>query len=185
MVVYIRPRGNPIIFHLISPSPFRRHHTYRATPGSRVLRLSKRPEPAKNRLSLSYSLVLLARTIELRSVSPGVRSDTRHRQLARQIGGVSLIKASSMAITFKNKITLRPGAMFCFGTISCIADEEGTLHRIVDPPEKKPSSGIPREARERLRIAPPPAAQGKMIPCGPRFRSPREKKDRSVEVSLT
>jgi hypothetical protein len=118
-------------------------------------------------------------------VSPGVRSDTRHRQLTRQVGCVSLIKASSMAITFKNKITLRPGAMFRFGTISCIADEEGTLHHIADPPEKKPSSGISREARARLRTAPSPTARGKMIPCGPRFRNPREKKDRSVGISLT
>jgi hypothetical protein len=75
-------------------------------------------------------------------VSLGVRSDSKHQQLARQLGGVSLIRASSMAFTFKSKITLRPGAMFYFGTISCITDEEGTLHRVVDPPEKKPSSGI-------------------------------------------
>jgi hypothetical protein len=83
-------------------------------------------------------------------VSLGVRSDARHRQLARQVGGVLLIKASSMAITLKNKITLCLGAMFCFGTISCIADEEGTLHHVVDPPEKKPSTGIPREVKARL-----------------------------------
>jgi hypothetical protein len=89
-----------------------------------------------------------------------------------------------MAITFKNKITLHPGAMFRFGTISCIADKEGTLHRIADPPEKKPSSRIPREARARLRTAPPPVAREKMIPCGPRFGSPQEKKDRSVGVPL-
>jgi hypothetical protein len=42
-----------------------------------------------------------------------------------------------MAVTFHRKITLRPGSVFCFGTISSIADEEGTLHRIVDPPKKK------------------------------------------------
>jgi hypothetical protein len=98
---------------------------------------------------------------------------------------VSLIKASSMAITFKNKITLHPGAMFCFGTISCVADEEGTLHRIEDLPEKKPSSGIPREAGARLQTAPPLAARGKMIPCGPKFGNPRERKDRSIGVLLT
>ena len=61
-----------------------------------------------------------------------------------------MIKASSMAITFKNKNTLRPGAMFYLGTISCIADKEGTLHSVAYPPEKKLSSGIPREARARL-----------------------------------
>jgi hypothetical protein len=55
-----------------------------------------------------------------------------------------------MAINFKNKITLSLGAMFCFETISCISDEEGTLHNIVDPPEKKPSMGVLREAKTRL-----------------------------------
>jgi hypothetical protein len=33
-----------------------------------------------------------------------------------------LIKVSSMTFTFKNKITLSLGAMFLFGTISCIVD---------------------------------------------------------------
>jgi hypothetical protein len=47
-----------------------------------------------------------------------------------------------MAITFRHKIILRPGSVFCFGTISSIADEEGTLHRIVDPPKIKSSSKI-------------------------------------------
>jgi hypothetical protein len=78
-----------------------------------------------------------------------VWSDTKRQQLARQVGGVSLIRASSMAITFKCKIALRPEAMFCFGTISCIADEKGTLHRVADPPEKKLSSEIPREAKAK------------------------------------
>jgi hypothetical protein len=68
--------------------------------------------------------------------------DPKHRQLACQVGGVSLIQASSMAITFQHKIILRPGSVFCFGTISSVADEEGTLHRITDPPERKPSLTI-------------------------------------------
>jgi hypothetical protein len=34
-----------------------------------------------------------------------------------------------MAVTFQRKITLRPGSVFCFGTISSVADEEGNLHR--------------------------------------------------------
>jgi hypothetical protein len=49
---------------------------------------------------------------------------------------VSSIQASSMAATLQHKIILRLGSMFCFGTISSVADEEGTLHRIADPPEK-------------------------------------------------
>jgi hypothetical protein len=98
------------------------------------------------------------RTIELKSAAPsypkalqgvtlGVRSDSKRRQLACQVGGVSLVQACSMAVTSKCKIALRPGTMFCFGTISSIVDDKGTLHRIADPPEKKLSTEIPREAR--------------------------------------
>jgi hypothetical protein len=32
-----------------------------------------------------------------------------------------------MAITFQHKIILRPGSVFCFGTISSVADEEKTF----------------------------------------------------------
>jgi hypothetical protein len=60
-----------------------------------------------------------------------------------------------MAITFKCKIALCSGTMFLFGTISCIADEEGTLHPVVDPPEKKLSTEIPREAEAKQRVVPP------------------------------
>jgi hypothetical protein len=50
-----------------------------------------------------------------------------------------------MAVTFLHKIILRPGSTFCFGTISSIADEEGTLHRIADPAERKSSSKISKK----------------------------------------
>jgi hypothetical protein len=50
-----------------------------------------------------------------------------------------------MAITFQYKIALRPRFVFCFGTISSVANEEGILHRIADPLEKKPS---PKNLRE-------------------------------------
>jgi hypothetical protein len=50
-----------------------------------------------------------------------------------------------MAVTFQHKIILRPESVFCFGTISSIADEEGTLHRIEDPPERKSSSKISKK----------------------------------------
>jgi hypothetical protein len=59
-----------------------------------------------------------------------------------------------MAVTFHNKITLRPGSVFCFGTISSVADEEGTLHRIADPPKKKSpptnSENIGEVLREKI-----------------------------------
>jgi hypothetical protein len=42
-----------------------------------------------------------------------------------------------MAVTFQHKIILRPGSVFFFGIISSVVDEEGTLHRIADPPERK------------------------------------------------
>jgi hypothetical protein len=62
-----------------------------------------------------------------------------------------------MAIIFQHKITLCPGSVFCFGTISSVADEEGILHRVADPPEKKPSSKISGKARTKQEIAQPPA----------------------------
>jgi hypothetical protein len=61
-----------------------------------------------------------------------------------------------MAITFQHKIALHPGSMFCFGTISSVADEEGILHRIADPPEKRPSLKISEKAGTKQEIAQPP-----------------------------
>jgi hypothetical protein len=87
-----------------------------------------------------------------------VRSDPKHRQLARQVGGVSTIQASSMAVTFYSKITMRPGSVFRFGTISFVADEEGILHRVADPPEKKSPPTNP----ENTGNAPPPALRKKI-----------------------
>jgi hypothetical protein len=72
---------------------------------------------------------------------------------------VSTIQASSMAVTFYSKITLRPGSVFCFGTISSVADEEGTLHRIADPPEKK----FPPTNSENAGKAQPPALRKKIV----------------------
>jgi hypothetical protein len=51
-----------------------------------------------------------------------------------------------MAIIFQYKIALRLGSVFGFGTISSVADEEGILHRIADPPEKE---AFPENLRER------------------------------------
>jgi hypothetical protein len=62
-----------------------------------------------------------------------------------------------MAVTFQHKIILRPGSVFCFGTISSIADEEGTLHRIADPPERKSSSKISEKIGAKQEKAQPPA----------------------------
>jgi hypothetical protein len=61
-----------------------------------------------------------------------------------------------MAVTFQHKIILRPGSVFCFGTISSVADEEGTLHRLADPPERKPSSEISKKIGARQEKAQPP-----------------------------
>jgi hypothetical protein len=102
-----------------------------------------------------------------RGATLGARSDPKHRQLAHQVGGVSLIQASSMAITFQHKIVFCPGSMFCFGTISSVADEEGTLHHIVDPPERKPSSTISGKAGARQGKAQLPALRAKTTSCKP------------------
>jgi hypothetical protein len=107
-----------------------------------------------------------------RGATPGARSDPKHRQLAHQVGGVSLIQASSMAITFQHKIALRPGSVFCFGTILSVADEEGTLHRIADPPERKPSSTISIKAEAKQKKVQPPALRAKTTFCKPGAEDP-------------
>jgi hypothetical protein len=66
-----------------------------------------------------------------------------------------------MAVTFQHKIVLRPGSVFCFGTISSVADEEGTLHRIADPPERKSSSKISGKVGAKQEKAQPPALRAK------------------------
>jgi hypothetical protein len=63
-----------------------------------------------------------------------------------------------MAVTFHSKITLHPGSVFCFGTISSVADEEGTLHRITDPPKKK----SPPTNSENVGEAQPPVLRKKI-----------------------
>jgi hypothetical protein len=61
-----------------------------------------------------------------------------------------------MAVTFHRKITLRPGSMFCFGTISSVADEEETLHRIADPPKKKsPPTNSENVGVRKEKVQPP------------------------------
>jgi hypothetical protein len=76
-----------------------------------------------------------------------------------------LIQASSMAVTFQYKIALRPGSIFCFGTISFVVDEQGVLHRIADLPKKKPCSEITEKAETRQQIAQPPAPRAKTTFC--------------------
>jgi hypothetical protein len=78
---------------------------------------------------------------------------------------VSLIQASSMAITFQHKIILRPGSVFCFGTISYVTDEEGTLHRIADLPERKPSSTISGKAGAKQEKAQPQRSERRLPPA--------------------
>jgi hypothetical protein len=126
--------------------------------------------------------VRLVRTIKLQSatpsypkaprgVTPGARSSPKHRQLACQVGGVSLIQASSMAIVFQHKIILRPGSVFFFETISSVANEEGILHRIADPPEKKPSLKISEKAETEQEKAQLPALRAKTTSCKPRIEN--------------
>jgi hypothetical protein len=85
---------------------------------------------------------------------------------------VSPIQASSMAVTFHRKITLRPGSIFCFGTISSIADEEGTLHRITDPPKKKSTPTRSENIGVRKEKAQPPALRKKIALGKPGAESP-------------
>jgi hypothetical protein len=77
-----------------------------------------------------------------------------------------------MAITFQHKIVLRPGSMFCFGTISSVADEEGTLQRITDPPERKPSSTNSGKTRAKQEKARPPVLRTETPSCKPGAEGP-------------
>jgi hypothetical protein len=72
-----------------------------------------------------------------------------------------------MAITFQHKIALRPRSVFCFRTISSVADEEGILHRIADPPKKKSSLKIFEKAGTKQEIKQPPALRAKTTSCKP------------------
>jgi hypothetical protein len=85
---------------------------------------------------------------------------------------VSLIQASSMAITFQHKFILHPRSVFCFRTILLVANEEGTLHRIADPPERKPSSTISGKAGAKQEKAQPPALRAKTTSCKPGSEGP-------------
>jgi hypothetical protein len=67
-----------------------------------------------------------------------------------------------MAVTFQHKIILRPRSMFCFGTISSVADEEGTLHRIADPPERKFSSKVSEKIGAKQEKAQPSVLRKKI-----------------------
>jgi hypothetical protein len=77
-----------------------------------------------------------------------------------------------MAVTFYSKITLRPGSVFCFGTISSIADEEGTLHRIADPPKKKSTPTRSENIGVRKEKAQRPALRKKIALGKPGAESP-------------
>jgi hypothetical protein len=77
-----------------------------------------------------------------------------------------------MAITFQHKIVLRSGSVFCFGTILSVADEEGTLHRIADPPERKPSSTISGKTGAKQEKAQPLVLRSKTTSCKPGAEGP-------------
>jgi hypothetical protein len=83
-----------------------------------------------------------------------------------------------MAVTFLHKIVFRPGSTFCFRTISSIADEEGTLHRIVDPTERRSSSKISGKIGEKQEKAQPPMLRKKITSGRTEARGPSTRKTR-------
>jgi hypothetical protein len=89
---------------------------------------------------------------------------------------VSSIQASSMAITFLHKIIFRPGSTFCFGTISAVAEEEGTLHRIADLTERRSSSKISMKIGEKQEKAQPPMLQKRIASGRTEARGPPTRK---------
>jgi hypothetical protein len=54
-----------------------------------------------------------------------------------------LIHDDSMAIIFNTPIAFNTGEEFRFGSLFCIADHKGILHRITDPSEKTSSPMAP------------------------------------------
>jgi hypothetical protein len=97
---------------------------------------------------------------------------------------VSPIQASSMVVTFQHKIILRPGSVFCFGTISSIADEEGTLHRIADPPRKKPPPTTSENIGVKQGKAQPPTLRKKITSSKPGTEGPLTQRT-PLSTSLT
>jgi hypothetical protein len=77
-----------------------------------------------------------------------------------------------MAVTFHHKIILRPGSVFCFGTISSVADEEGTLHHIADPPRRKSPPTTSENIGVRQGKAQPPALRKKIAFSKPGAEGP-------------
>jgi hypothetical protein len=77
-----------------------------------------------------------------------------------------------MAVTFHRKITLRPGSVFCFGTISSVVDGEGTLHRIADSPKKKSPPTNSKNIGVRKEKAQPPALRKKIAFSKPGAEGP-------------
>jgi hypothetical protein len=88
-----------------------------------------------------------------------------------------------MAVTFQRKITLRPESMFCFGTISSVADEEGTLHRIADPPRKKSPPATSENIGVRQRKAQPPTLRKKIAFSKPVREKPADPENSTVYLS--
>jgi hypothetical protein len=84
-----------------------------------------------------------------------------------------------MAVTFLPKIVFRPGSTFCFGTISAVADEEGTLHRIADLTERRSSSKISVKIGEKQEKAQPPTLQKR-----DRLRQDRDPRPANPENSI-
>jgi hypothetical protein len=102
--------------------------------------------------------------------------------------GASSINTDSMVVVFKGMITFSPGAVFYFGTISCMVDVEGILHRIATSPERTSPSGSPKEAAAKPRTAPtktPPMAQQSVVPHEARLRIPQRVDGRSTMASPT
>jgi hypothetical protein len=77
-----------------------------------------------------------------------------------------------MAVTFQHKIILRPGSVFCFGTISSVEDEEGTLHRIADPPRRKSPPTTSENIGVKQGKAQPPALRKKIAFNKPGAKGP-------------
>jgi hypothetical protein len=74
-----------------------------------------------------------------------------------------------MAIIFNTLFNFNAGEIFHFGSISCIADQEGILHRIADASGKKSSLVVPKAAAELPHTAP-----ARITPTKSKAREPQQ-----------
>jgi hypothetical protein len=114
---------------------------------------------ANPKCSYTYHRVVVNDIVLLESimcVTPCCAVGSQTLKLASQVGAMMLIYDDSMAIVFNIPVTFNVAEIFFFGSLSCIVDQEGTLHHIADSFRKRSflmvpnaGAGLPRPTPAR------------------------------------